>query len=239
MTDFISQAYRKRRLKRFVFEKFNNYRYSKPGLHGLDSKLEAYIMPRMTRRPGFFIEAGANDGFSQSNTYYFARRYGWKGLLVEPTPELAAHCAKIRPESIVVSCALGSSESEGEPVQIHRAGLMSTVDGALDDQEAHLRQAQTHQPGACEGIINTNLRSLSSIIDEQHPSGEIDLLSLDVEGYEPQVLSGLDLSRHRPRFICVESRDDELITQMLEKHYHFIDRLSHHDLLFEAKERTR
>ena len=46
----------------------------------------------LTRRGGVFVEAGANDGYAQSNTYYFERMRGWSGVLIEPVPELAHHC---------------------------------------------------------------------------------------------------------------------------------------------------
>jgi hypothetical protein len=36
---------------------------------------------------GYFVEAGAHDGFTQSNTYLLERRHGWRGLLVEPMPD--------------------------------------------------------------------------------------------------------------------------------------------------------
>ena len=35
-------------------------------------------------RNGFFIEAGASDGETDSHTLYFESKYNWTGLLVEP-----------------------------------------------------------------------------------------------------------------------------------------------------------
>ncbi len=234
----VGKAYRKRKVKRRIFELLGNYRYSMPALNGLDRKLERFIVAHLDGKPGFFIEAGANDGYTQSNTFYFARKYGWRGILIEPIPELAAHCELIRPESAVVRCALGSASAQGESVMLHRAGLMSTVQGAIGDEDSqrdHLERASRLQPGVATGAIEASIRALSSVIDEHCPSGSVDFLSLDVEGYEPQVLSGIDFSRHRPRFICVESRNNDAISQALDEHYRLIDQLSHHDLLYEAK----
>ena len=42
----------------------------KPALNGLDNKLEGYL----NYKNGFFIEAGANDGYSQSNTNYLEKK---------------------------------------------------------------------------------------------------------------------------------------------------------------------
>ena len=233
----IGRSYRRRRWRRALFELVGNYRYSTPGLNGLDTKLASHIIDKLPDRDRFFIEAGANDGFSQSNTYYLAKRYNWRGLLIEPIPEMAAHCRRIRDESTVVRCALGPQSGEGTTVQIHLAGLMSTVDGALGDQavqQSHLDSAFTLQAGIAQGTIEAPVRSLSSIIEEHRPDGTVDLLSLDVEGYEAQALSGLDLAIHRPTFICVEANNPESISAILDEHYTMIAELSHHDRLYES-----
>lgn len=56
--------------RRGIYEAMGNPRYSmKPALDGLDDKFSKYL----NFRNGFFIEAGGNDGISQSNTYYLER----------------------------------------------------------------------------------------------------------------------------------------------------------------------
>src|SRR5689334_13139538 len=72
------------------------------GLNGLDQALLNFI----GSRGGIFVEAGANDGLSQSNTAYLEFYLGWRGLLVEPIPELAVACRLNRPGAIVEQCAL-------------------------------------------------------------------------------------------------------------------------------------
>ena len=63
----------------------------------LDDKLAAYL----NFRDAFFVEAGANDGVDHSTTYSLEKRRGWRGLLIEPIPELARRCAANRRRSIV------------------------------------------------------------------------------------------------------------------------------------------
>jgi len=46
-------------------------------LHDLDDKLLKYL----NFENGFFIEDGANDGLSQSNTALYEFEYGWKGII--------------------------------------------------------------------------------------------------------------------------------------------------------------
>lgn len=202
------------------------------GLNELDRKLESYI----DFDDGVFVEAGANDGQTQSNTAYFARHRGWCGLLVEPIPELAARCAVARPESIVENCALVASDADGASVPMTFCGLMSVVDGGWSDSEAERSHVETGRRIQSLTTYHVDVlgRSLSHLLDK-HRMDHVDLLSLDVEGFERQALEGLDLERHRPRFVLVEARFREEIDAILLPHYDVIAQLSHHDVLYRAK----
>ena len=71
-------------IRRAIYEFAGNPRYSRPALYDLDRRLGRYLR----FRNGIFVEAGANDGFTQRNTYYLERFLGWSGLLVEAIPSL-------------------------------------------------------------------------------------------------------------------------------------------------------
>lgn len=202
------------------------------GLDELDRKLERYI----DFDDGVFVEAGANDGQTQSNTAYFARHRGWRGLLVEPIPELAARCSVARPESVVENCALVASDADGASVPMTFCGLMSVVDGGWSDGEAERSHVETGRKIQSLTTYHVDVpgRSLSRLLDK-HEMTHVDLLSLDVEGFERQALEGLDLKRHRPRFVLVEARFREEIDAILLPHYDVIAQLSHHDVLYRAK----
>lgn len=202
------------------------------GLNDLDKKLEPYI----DFDNGIFVEAGANDGQTQSNTAYFARHRGWRGLLVEPIPELAARCRAARLESVVENCALVTPDAEGQSVPMTYCGLMSVVEGGWSDPAAERAHVETGRQIQSLTTYHVNVpgRSLSSLLD-QHKMTHVDLLSLDVEGFERQALEGLDLKRHRPRFILVEARFREEIDKLLVPFYEAIAELSHHDVLYRAR----
>lgn len=174
---------------------------TQPALHGMDRKLDAII----DRDGGFFVEAGGNDGYTQSNTYWLERFRGWSGLLVEPMQELFEVCTAERPGATVVRAALVPADHQGATVTMRFAELMSTVVGPHEDE---WRTAQGRAVGWRDAYeAEVPARTLSSILDEIG-APEIDLLSLDVEGFEPGVLAGLDLARHAPRWIVVEIHDD-------------------------------
>lgn len=202
------------------------------GLHGMDLKL----LPWLDFRDGFFIEAGANDGATYSNTLLLERTRNWRGLLVEPIPELAAKCRQNRPACLVENCALVAADSTEREVPMRYCNMMSIVKGAMQSEAGDL----DHIRKGCEvqSIDSYELtvpaRALSDILD-QHGITKIDFFSLDVEGYEMQALRGLDFTRHRPRFLLVECRDRPAIEQFLALHYEPVADLSHHDVLFRAR----
>jgi FkbM family methyltransferase len=204
------------------------------GLEGLDRKLEQHL----DFDRGIFVEAGANDGLSQSNTAYFEASRGWQGLLVEPIPELAERCRINRPRSIVENCALVPLARHGQPVSMTYCGLMSVVDGSWPDPRAERAHVETGlQVQALERSYQLTVpgRSLSALLDE-HRIRRVDLLSLDVEGCERQALEGLDFARHRPRFILVEARFRADIDAVLLPLYNVRAELSERDVLYVLRE---
>lgn len=172
-----------------------------------DSKqkpLDHKLVELFDKNDGFFIELGAHDGLTQSNTALLEFKYGWKGVLIEPSPEAYSKCKQNRPKSICFNNACVSSTYIGSTVKGDFSGiLMASVDSARLQKES---------------TIEVNARTLESILNEVNPV-KIDLLSLDTEGYELNILDGLNLSKWRPHYMLIEVYTTELekITEFLEQ----------------------
>lgn len=162
-------------------------------------------------RHGFFVEAGANDGFTESNTYYLEQRLGWRGLLIEPVPQLAAFARRIR-SSPVICAALGSPEDEGKTITLNFSDTVSRIGDADHVKWGGMLGKNPKQ-------VSAQLRTLSSILHEAG-NPHVDYLSLDVEEYELEALSGLDhLSQHAPGIIQIETSRPQAVKEALQSHY--------------------
>lgn len=179
------------------------------------------LLDHVRERRGTFVELGAFDGLNQSNTAWLEANRGWRGILVEAIPEAYEQCVRNRPLATVVNCACVSDDYSAPTVEMVYAGLMSIVRGARSSDEAdeawvslgeELQQLERY---TCE----VRARTLSAVLDE-HRLGCVDLLSVDVEGYEADVLRGFDLGRFAPRHIVVEeSRGGEVDRYLTARGY--------------------
>ena len=220
------------RWRRTIFEWLGSDRYSFVALNELDRKLAKHL----DFRGGTFIEAGANDGITQSNTYWFERFRGWRGLLIEAVPRKSAECRRNRPNAIVVNSAMVASD-DITSITMKTANLMAYVVGSFtksEDEATHLANAERVQALSSVTEVSVPASRLSTLLDAQNMP-QIDLFSLDVEGYEAEVLKGLDLTRHKQRFILVETKDIAGVLNVLKQQYTILDQLSFHDYLLKAE----
>jgi FkbM family methyltransferase len=220
---------RLRRARRGAHELLGSDRHSHP------SELDRQLAEYLPQHGGVFVEAGAYDGYSDSTTYWLERFRAWSGVLVEPVPEYAEQARRERPRSKVFHCALVPDERDSVTVAV--GGTMSLVPGARGsdaaDRDHTLLGARLQSRETYEVAVPA--RTLTSVLDEARVD-RIDFFSLDVEGFEEQVLRGLDLDRYRPRLLLVEMLDEReqrpRIEALLGERYEHVRTLSPRDHLY-------
>ena len=183
----------------------------------IDWKLLKVLTP-ISPQGGYFVEVGANDGVTQSNTFLLERKFGWRGLLVEPCIQSYNKCKMIRgsnPLNTVINGALVGSDDiksiSGDFVATENTvdydSLMNSVGGTRKD---------TNKP-----LVEVPAYTLSAL-HKQYNLPNIDFMSLDVEGYEIEVLKGIDLSADwSPKVFLIELYNHEKseVFSMLEPYY--------------------
>ena len=165
---------------------------------------------------GFFVEVGANRPQQGSQTWHL-EELGWRGVLIEPQPDLAEELSRMR-RAQVFAVACSSPANAGGRMHLHVAGALSALDRD--------RMAPGSQP---ERLIEVPVRVLDDILREAHAPEPLDFLSIDVEGHELEVLGGLDLSHWRPRLLLIEDHVGNLDRHryLTEHRYRLIRRIGH------------
>jgi len=139
--------------------------------------------------PGTFVEVGANDPISLSQTYHL-ERFGWAGILIEPLRECAERLRSVK-RAQVFEVAAGGPEDEGKTLPLLVAGALSTLNASIVE-DVH--------PSEIRPVL---VRTLDAILQEAGIN-RIDFLSIDVEGAELAVLRGFSIKRYRSRLILIE-----------------------------------
>lgn len=206
------------------------------GLNDMDRRLEKY----MDYNDGFFVELGANDGMTQSNSYHFELKRSWKGVLVEPSPHNYIDCLALRGSKSKVFCnACVSFDFKEKFVEIVYSDLMSIARGLendIVDIDQHARNGITFlSKNESLFTFGAVARPLQDILITAGAPKVIDFLSLDVEGAEIEVLKGIDFTDFTFKYMLIECRDFKKLSEFLnDKGYKFVTKLGVHDYLFSS-----
>ena len=170
----------------------NSYSHIDNKKNPLDKKLDTLFK---NKRNGVFIELGAFDGLTQSNTAFFEFYREWSGILIEPSKKSYELCVKNRPNSVVLNCCCVSSSYN-----------YSTIFGDFD---SNLMSSVNGKRVNSDNLIEVNVSTLDKIINENLKNKSIDFLSIDAEGYEFEILKGLNININRPKYVLIEIYDKD------------------------------
>jgi len=164
---------------------------------GQDKKYINYINCRTN---GFFIEVGASDGTTLSNTKALEDELNWDGLLIEANPMPFIKCKESRKAKTL---NLAVYDKKGS---MTFSTPDDTLIGGLKDCLVETQVYAYQKQGQKYKDFLVQCDTLYSILVDNHAPLEIDYLSLDTEGSEPQILECffLENDKYKINYIDVE-----------------------------------
>jgi FkbM family methyltransferase len=181
-------------------------------------------------KKGFYLDIGANDGISGSNTYIF-EQIGWDGICIEPQPNVYKMLKKYR-KCNSYNVALSSKKNDSVDFYKTTANAL----GGFGDDMSEEQKTRIENYGKFE-TIKVKTMTFDEIMNNYPNIKHIDFLSLDVEGHELSILKTINFQKYSFGFLTIEKNNSEKIKQIMkENNYNiFMERKS--DIMFVPKEK--
>jgi FkbM family methyltransferase len=174
------------------------------------------------KRQGIFIDVGAHDGITYSNTYFFEKELGWNGICIEPIPALFKRLQNSRRCMCLQGCISNKNEKSDflcitSYIASEYTEMLSGLWDSYDPRHIKRIDNEVAQFGGKKEIIEVQCYRLDHLF-EQHNIMKIDYLSIDVEGAEMKVLESIDFTVIDIDVISIENNyGTECIKQFLMK----------------------
>ena len=188
---------------------------------------------------GIYIDVGCNHPFIGNNTYKLFKK-GWNGINIDLDYTFIDSFKFHRPKDDNIQIGVSDKSGEQEMYFHHERSAINTLENSRGKN----------------AILKKNIKTstLNNIIEKSNfKNKEIDYVSIDVEGFELNVLKGFDLKKYKPKALSIEFIDpqmkkeefyhqninniinSEVYKYMSDNDYHFVN-LLHSDLIFVSKE---
>jgi FkbM family methyltransferase len=145
-------------------------------------------------KSGFFIEFGATDGISLSNTFLLEKNFDWKGILVEPGRNWREKLSINRNCHKDFRCVTAKT-GELVPFIESTSPELSTIKG-FEGIDENLRGISRK--------YDVESVSLEDLLDEFKAPKTIDYLSIDTEGSEFLILENFNFDKYKFKIITCE-----------------------------------
>ena len=181
------------------------------------------------KRNGYFVEFGATDGISLSNTYLLESTLGWKGILAETAKNWREQLLLNRKCSITTKCVWKNSNDFLDFTEASEGKLSSLTEFSQNDTHALKRNdAKTY---TVETI------SLKDLLKSHNAPINIDYLSIDTEGSEFEILQNFVFKEYQFNLITVEHNHTEqrnMIFNLLTAagYIRILENISYFDVLY-------
>ena len=192
----------------------------------------------------FFLQIGAADGKHFDPIHPYIKRFGWKGILVEPLADLFEMLKsnyRERPDLIFEKVAI-TEQNETRTISrvpLQNAGSQGVPEWAFAASTLvpeKTRFASENSPPPLHAALNSAVTeeeidclSLASLL-AKHNVERIDVLQIDAEGYDANILRQVDFSSIKPSVINMEWQwltvDEKVeVTELLKGQGYFLYRV--------------
>lgn len=218
------------RQKIFDLEKFFNWNMFYSSQSGQDKFINSFIFKNI--KNGFFVEIGAYDGVMGSNCLFFERYLGWDGIAVEPSPSqfnLLKNNRKCRCINKAISNKkeviefVDVIEGKTQMSGINKDFYSSTLEYLNKDQRTKFNK------------INIETSTFSEVLADTF---HIDYLSIDVEGYEKDILESIDFNKYKVKVLSVENnkpKDINLNSILFKYGFMYLDNVGNDEIYIHKK----
>jgi FkbM family methyltransferase len=185
-----------------------------------DDELWSQLLTRLDMAASdiFFVEIGANDGVCGDPLHPHIVRHRWRGLLVEPLPDVFLQLKETYKQCkglLFENIAIGENPGWRD---MHRISADALSNGTLPPWTKGIASFFNDRnalggcriPGSAFEEIRSHITvekvpcdTLQNVL-RKHGVTKIDVLQVDVEGYDYHVLKQLDFSLFRPKIIRIE-----------------------------------
>jgi len=171
---------------------------------------------------GFYVEIGGYDPKRLSNTYRFYKK-GFRGVVIEPNPDVEKRFKKYRPKDVFVNVGVGDKKMNIPYYKFFIPAL-----NTFSKKEAELSRKKGY---VLDKTSKVSVVPISDILKKYVKSKKIDILSIDTEGWNKKIIKSWDW-KYRPKIICIENDKENEIEKIIKKEGYKLIKKTKYNLIF-------
>ncbi len=159
-----------------------------------------------------FLDVGAHDGVTISNTFFLEKNRNWNGICIEAQPIEFEKLKKNR-NSICINVAVSNFEGEVDFTYVEGyANMLSGISNEYNQTHIDRIKGEVNHYGGKINTIKVPVKKLQTILDENNIV-DIDFCSLDTEGSEFNIIKSIDFEKTNIKVFIIENNYKETYIQ--------------------------